>query len=300
MKHSSRNKQMFALASPPAERVELAGATYRLVRVFKHDFWAATCLYEREDPGNDLAAETPSPRTGETPMPRDWPPANVVVKFPRRRSFGGIPLDWTSRGFRGNERAVYRMLEGVPGVPRWVGDIGRDGYGIEYIEGRPLDHDPPPPPEFFDRLRTLFDAIHARGVAYADANKRSNILIGPGNQPFLVDYQISVRRVDWLPWPIRSIVAAAVAYVSRSDLYHLYKHKRRMYPDLLTPEEEALSRRRGGVHDWHRSVSKPYRALRRWFLGRQYRKGALQSPTAKLEDHYQPEKETWRGREDRT
>jgi len=78
------------------------------------------------------------------------------------------------------------------------------------------------------------------------------------------------------------------------DLYHLYKHKRRLAPDELTPEEDALSRKRSGVHLLHRKLTKPYRALRRGFLKKQFEKGSLESPTAALEDHHQPEKATWR------
>ena len=46
MKRQAGNSQMFALRSRPAESILIAVATYRLTKVFKHDFWAATCLYE--------------------------------------------------------------------------------------------------------------------------------------------------------------------------------------------------------------------------------------------------------------
>ena len=82
-------------------------------------------------------------------------------------------------------------------------------------------------------------------------------------------------------------------YLAGRDLYHLYKHKRRMAPERLTPDEDALSRSRGSLHLLHRRITKPYRAARRKFLRNQHQKGRLQSPTAKLEDRYQPEKQTW-------
>jgi hypothetical protein len=138
------------------------------------------------------------------------------------------------------------------------------------------------------------DAIHSRGVAYCDANKRSNILIDQAGECFLVDYQISFRRRDDLPWPISGILAGAVSYVQRSDLYHIYKHKRRLCPEALTPLEEKISRNRGILHSLHRKLTDPWRFIRRRFLSGKFRKGQLDSPTAELEDHYQPEKETWR------
>lgn len=266
---------MFALSEAPPTTVEIAGARYGLVRVFKHDFYAATCLYQARDAGSD--------------------PEKIVVKFGRTRDFCGLGAAWLGELMRAHEEAIYRDLAGVAGVPRWVGSLGSAGYAIEHIDGVPLDHlADAPPPGFFDRLRKVFDEIHARGVGYSDANKRSNILVGPGGEPFVVDYQISIRRRDDWPWPLRAIARGLVAYVVGKDLYHLYKHKRRLCPDELTNEEDALSRDRGGLHLLHRKLTNPWRVLRRRFLRGQYESGRLVSPTAEMEDHHQPEKATWR------
>ena len=273
MSTRNHNTQMFALRQPPPDSIALSGGTYRLLRVFKHDFFAATCLYEA-----DGAASPPK----------------VVIKFGRAHSFCGLPMAWYARLMRSHEEAVYKALAGVAGVPRWAGRVGESGYAIEYINARPLDHLDAPPAGFFERLRELFDAVHARGVAYCDANKRSNILVGPGGRPYLVDFQISVRRRDDWPRLPGSILRRIVDYLAERDIYHLYKHKRRLAPQELTPREDALSRHRSGLHALHRKLIKPWHALRRGFLRSQHRKGALRSPTAGLEDHHQPEKAAWR------
>jgi len=274
MPQTSRNTQLFALRRPPPETVELCGCAYRLVRVFKHDFFAATCLYETAGPAD-------SPR--------------VVVKFGRTQPFCALPMAWYGRLLRRHEEGIYAALGGVAGVPRWVGRVGETGFAIEYVDAVPLDHLDAPPSGFFDRLLDLVGKIHARGVAYCDANKRSNILVAADGRAFLVDYQIAFRRRDELPWPLRPLLAAAVRYMQRKDLYHFYKHKRRLAPADLSPAEAALSRRRGLLHTLHRKLTDPYRALRRRFLRRQYRSGLLESPTADREDHPQPEKRNWRG-----
>ncbi|HOD80384.1 MAG: serine/threonine protein kinase [Planctomycetes bacterium ADurb.Bin126] len=273
-KISSANTQMFALRCPPPGRVELGGCAYDLVRVFKHDFFAATCLYQAAGPA--------------APFDR------VVVKFGRDQAFCGLPLAWYGRLLRRHEEAIYRLLAGIEGVPRWAGSLSETAYAIEYIDARPLDHLEAPPPGLFDRLREIFCAIHARGVGYCDANKRSNILVDDAGQPFLIDYQIAIRRRDDLPWPLSSLSAAAVRYIQQRDVYHLFKHKRRLCPDQMTPQEMELSRKRTGLHWLHRKLTKPWRSLRRAFLSKQYRTGQLASPTAELEDHYQPEKDAWR------
>lgn len=265
---------MFALPAPPPQELAIGGATYRLARVFKHDFLAATCVYECPAPGRGQAAR-------------------AVVKFGRVQDFCGLPLAWVGEWLIGHEEAIYAALAGLEGVPRWLGRLGPRVCAIEYIDGQSLDRVKSPPAGFFDALRTLMDAVHARGVAYGDANKRSNILIDRDGRPCLVDFQISLRRRDDLPWPVSAVLRRVVGYLADADLYHLYKHKRRMAPAELTAEEDALSRRRGGLLGLHRTLTTPYRSLRRWFLNRQYRAGRLVSPTEEMEDDM-PEKATWR------
>ena len=278
MPRKHTNTQLFALREAPPAEIEIAGRRYRRVKVFKHDFWAATCLYERDSAG----------KLPEGTLPK------VVVKFGRTQPFCGLGMTWYGRWLHAHEKGIYGALEGVRGVPRWAGGLSPTAYAIEYVEARPLDHDPAPPKGFFDELRTVLDDIHARGVGYCDSNKRSNILVAEDGRPYLVDYQISLRRRDDLPRPLSTMVAAAVKYIARKDLYHLYKHKRRISPDELTPEEDALSRRHGGLHGLHRRLTRHWRKLRRGFLRRQHDNGRLTSPSADLEDHHQPEKATWR------
>ncbi len=275
MPRQKHNMQMFALRTAPPEVLEIDGAEYRLGRVFKHDFWAATCLYE-------TAVESPAV------CPK------VVVKFGREHSFLGLPLKWVGVMLADHEEAIYARLAGLTGVPKWVGRLSATCYAIEYVQSVPLDHVETLSPGFFERLREVFDAIHERGVAYGDANKKSNILVTADGLPVVIDFQISLRRrSDWPKLP-RRMLDRVVDYLIGKDIYHLYKHKRRLAAAELTPEEDALSRKRSGLHLLHRKLTKPYRALRRNFLKKQYEQGRLESPTASLENHHQPEKETWR------
>ena len=267
------NTQLFALPAPPPEQIDAGGASYRLVRVFKHDFFAATCLYEATAP-----AEI----------------SRIVVKLYRTQPFCGLGLAWLGRASRDHERAIYAALAGVAGVPRWVGCVGQAGCAMEYIDAPPVDRLDSPPPGYFDRMRAVLDAVHARGVAYVDANKLSNMLAGPEGQAFLIDFQIALRRRDDWPAPARALLGRIVRYLQDRDIYHLYKHKRRLAPDELTEEQDRLSRSRGRWHAIHRKLTKPYRAIRRRFLRRQHRTGRLVSPTADIEDQHQPEKDTWK------
>jgi len=264
---------MFALRNGPPDEVQLRGAEYRLVKVFKHDFWAATCLYEdKRKPGG----------------------GRIVVKFGRMQAFCGLPLAFYSKWLADHEERIYRLLAGIKGVPECLGQTNEGGLAIEYVEAVPLDHLDVIPTGLFDRLREIMEQIHQRGVAYCDANKKSNVLVSPDGECFLIDYQIAICAHDNWPWPLRRIFRAAVKYMADKDIYHILKHKRRLAPEQLLPGEEAASRSRGPFHRIHRKLGKPYRFLRRRFLQGQYAKGALRSPTEAIEDHYQPEKDTWR------
>lgn len=269
------NTQLFALRqSPPAELVVL-GRRYRLTKVFKHDFFAATALYTAAEPGDGYA--------------------RLVAKFGREQDFCGLPLRWIGTLLRSREQRVHERLDGVPGVQRWAARLSESAYALEYIEGQTLDTlAGPPPVGFFDQLRTLLDAIHARQAAYCDLHKRSNILVAPDGRPGLIDFQISLLYDEHAGVIRRWVLRRWVAYLQQMDLYHLYKHKRRLARQELRPGEETLSRQRGWLANLHRTLTGPIRTLRRKFLTRQHQAGRLVSPSADLETHDQPEKATWR------
>ncbi len=269
---STRNPRLFALPEPPPLQLTVAEEPWRLVRVFKHDFFAATALYA---------------------SPAD-PTRRIVVKFGRSHSFLGLPLAWLGRWMRHREQRLHERLDGIEGIQRWLAPVGAGAYALHYVEGVTLDHlEAPLPPGFFDRLRELIDAVHARRAAYCDLNKRSNILLQPDGRPALIDFQISVAYDPAAAWPVRLWTRLWLGALQRHDLYHLYKHKRRLAPDALRDHERALLRR-GPLLRLHRLLSTPFRRLRRQYLSRLHRKGELISPSAHLEDHHQPEKATWR------
>lgn len=282
MSRQRPNTQLFALSHPPLAELTVRGYRYRLLKVFKHDFFAATALYEAMD------ASAP------------WP--KLVIKAGREQVFCGMPLDWIGQELLKREQRAHERLDGVPGVQRWVAQLSETAYALEFIEGRTLDTlEAPPPPLFFEKLREMLDAIHARRAAYCDLNKRSNIVVQENGEPALIDFQVTEveREFPTGKWarllaPFAYLQRRYLSYLQHLDLYHLYKHKRRLLPEALTPEEEKLSLRQGRIVRLHRRLVTPMRQMRRNFLTRQHQSGRLVSPSAHLEDHDQPEKETWR------
>ncbi len=225
---------------PPV--VESAGGRYELVQVFKHDFFAATGLYRGSD-------------------------GLVVVKINRTNDLLGVPMKWLGRALARHEMSMYQAAQGVTGVPRLLGPAGPTGFVHAYVPGHPLGRREQVSDTFFDELLTLVRGLHERHLAYADLNKRENILVGEDQRPYLIDFQIGLRLppVGWrkLPgfgWLLRRF--------QQADYYHCLKHKRRLRPDQLTPQEQRVLSRLSLWIRLHRWVSRPFTQLRRRTLRR--------------------------------
>lgn len=102
----------------------------------------------------------------------------------------------------GREEAIYRCLEGCPGVPRLLGRVDRHALAVEHIPGRNAGQyaDGTLPPEFFARLQEVVDAIHARGVVHCDLKNRRNVVVAEGYYPYLVDFSAAFTRQGRFAW----------------------------------------------------------------------------------------------------
>ena len=117
---------------------------------------------------------------------------DVVVKTPHRRG----PLAGLWRSLLEREHAVYERLGGIAGIPRSFGLVG-GGLALEYVAGPSLrEHEAliRNRDELFAKLLATLRAMHAAGVAHGDLKRKDNIIVGPGERPYLVDFGIAVRR----------------------------------------------------------------------------------------------------------
>ena len=139
-----------------------------------------------------------------------------MIKGPRGR---GLRRKLSQSAIR-REARIYHRLRNVPGIPRCFGWLEGGGYLVlERIPGDTL-HDFEDRMEelgnreaFFSRLLATLRGMHAAGVAHGDLKRKKNILVGPGQQPFVIDFGIAVmererrgflfdvvRRVDYNAW----------------------------------------------------------------------------------------------------
>jgi hypothetical protein len=240
-------KQFYALyTSDLPASVSIDGQTYRRVHTFKYDFFAGTGLYEQASSADQSKSASPK---------------QVVIKIYRLRRFFGLTMTWLGKISVHHEARLYKLLQDIDGVPRFAGYVGPTGFAHEFIVGGPLKKGMELPDDFFENFHRLLTTVHQHQVAYVDLNKPENVLLGDDGKPYLLDFQISFAPNNL--WPIfRTMLHPILKQFQREDWYHYYKHKRRLRPDQLTPEERVLACRRSIPIRIHRLISKPYFIIR--------------------------------------
>ena len=214
----------------------LNGIPYQHEKAVKHDFFAATAFY--------LSS------AGE----------RVVLKIGRTQDYAGLPLLWLGRWLCNREIRFYQACQDLPNVPKFLGRVGKTGFVHAYVPGHPLSKEQPIPNDFFDDLAQLLQELHRRNIAYVDTNKPQNILQGDDGRPHLIDFQISFDLHDFGD---NVITRALLRRLQKEDLYHTLKHKRKLRPDLLTPDEAARAKEVSWFIKLHRFITKPYFLIRR-------------------------------------
>ncbi len=225
------------------QSLSLPGGEYERVRVFKHDFFAATGLFRRGD--------------GHL----------VVLKIGRTADVFGLPGRWIGRYLAAREARIYRLLADVEHVPAYLGKWGACGFIHEYVAGRALHKHDQVGDAFFDELQTLMAVIHRRGMAYVDLEKCENIIVGEDGKPHLIDFQISwYPHSRWGRWFPPWVWLGKV--LQRMDEYHLLKHRRRTRPDQLGTEPPADAHLVPAYIKIHRAITRPLQRIRRGVLRR--------------------------------
>jgi predicted Ser/Thr protein kinase len=229
--------------------IHVNGGRYSFVRELKHDFFAATGLYQLSN-GCDVNGDVPK---------------KVVLKVSRQQNLLGLPMRWLGAGICEREITNIRRVADLGRVPRLLSSYGRCGMIYEYIEGRGLDQEPELSEDFFEKLRHLLKELHRRNVVYVDMNKRDNVIVGKDGEPYLIDFQISVHV------PRRVLISRRLSdrllnVLKTADIYHLYKLKRKIQPQYLTEQENRISRHKTVLIKLHRLCATPFRKFQRSFM----------------------------------
>jgi len=177
---------------------------------------------------------------------------------------------WVAGALMRFEVSNCRLFEGLPGTVARTRPVDRSSFLREWVEGTDLRRlkreGGRVPDDFFDDLRATLDAIHARGLAYNDLEKKDNVLLTPNGKPVLIDYQICLSHYRGRWGGLRSLSQRVVSELQRQDLRYLYKMKRRFRPDLMTPEEKQISRERSRAAQIYYPLWRVLHGVKRWFI----------------------------------
>jgi hypothetical protein len=134
------------------------------------------------------------------------------------------------------EAAAYRRLHGLPGVPRLLGRVGRDGLLLEYVPGWNCRDEGAGRlgSRFFEELREILRAVRSAGVLHMDVKR--NVLVSDAGRPVLVDFGASYVIPGWLGPLRRFLVGLAAQYDERE----VVKLKALIDPRQVTAEERAV------------------------------------------------------------
>jgi len=173
------------------------------------------------------------------------------------------------------EYAAYRRLAGIEGIPRCYGLENGERLVLEFVDAQPVREWGDRLPDraaFFERLKALILALHARGVAHADLKRRDNVLATAAGSPMLIDFGAAVLRREnggalnralfrlacridlnaWIKLKYRrryeEITAADLAYFQPTVLERAARSVRRLWRKA-TGRQQRKARRQRADHD---------------------------------------------------
>jgi predicted Ser/Thr protein kinase len=179
---------------------------------------------------------------------RPWQPDILLVEHQGRSVIvkDYAPRRWIYRVGVGlysvwREATIYQVLDGIPGVPGFVGRIDCYALATEYIPGKGAGEAQPGEvgEVFFERLQDTVEAVHARGVALCDLRNMNNVLISDRGDPYVIDFAAAVRR--GARWNV--VLNTVFRLFVQDDRLGVIKLKRRLAPYLVTSEESKRYRK---------------------------------------------------------
>lgn len=223
------------------QEVVLNDEIYRYEKILKEDFFSVNMLYKNEKG------------------------IRYVLKLSDFRFIFGWLLRPLAVFFSRREYRIYKHLTDISGIPELGPRYGLRGYFHRFIEGRTLYELPKTetlPENFFSEFKKIIDEIHKRRIFYLDLNKLGNIIVGKDNLPYLIDFQICMhfKRGKGIYGRINSYLFNLLI---NEDIYHLYKHKKRFQPHLMTEGELLLASRTKFNKFYNRILGQPYRRIKR-------------------------------------
>jgi hypothetical protein len=168
---------------------------------------------------------------------------------------------------RREARALLK-LHSVAGVPRLLGQPHSRAIYIEWVNGKSVKEalvQESDWPKFLAELENTLREIHAQGVAHCDLRGLSNILVGPDQTPYVIDFVscfFAGSRWNFIRgWVFRRFCEA--------DRQALLKLRQRVAPESMNMADAELIMHSGFFNRAMRRIGQVIRKLSLWLLTRQ-------------------------------
>ena len=131
------------------------------------------------------------------------------------------------------EKFILQKLSGISGIPMFVGLEDYNCMLISHIDGDIIKKSYQRlAPDYFEKLLTIAEKIHNRGILHLDIGHKSNIMVKSNGDPAIIDFNTSI----YLPaYPFFSPILKLLAKI---DLTSILRLKLR-----FSPQESTFSER---------------------------------------------------------
>lgn len=191
-----------------------------------------------------------------------------IIKAP----LGHWPMRWITRRLLRHEYRVYRLLEGMAGVPRCYGLVKNRYLVLEHVDGQAYRHAAISDREkYFARLLEIIRQLHARGIGHGDLKNKDNLLVVNGAEPYILDFGIAIVSKRGF----RPLNRYLFRLAQRLDLNAWVKHKYQRRIENISEADRQYWTRSPMEKAWNRM-----RNVVQWLRGRSS-SAAYRPPKAK-------------------
>ncbi len=134
------------------------------------------------------------------------------------------------------EKKAYARLNGLPGIPRFIGTPDPLSICMEFIAEPSLEEaqkGPGVPPKFFEELLVAIERIHNRGIVHCDLNRAANVLVGKEGIPHIIDWASCVSKQECAFFPFSFLYRRFLI----EDRKAVIKYKLRFAPHTVNDRE---------------------------------------------------------------
>lgn len=141
------------------------------------------------------------------------------------------PLAWI---LARREIRTLKKVRGLYGVPELIA-VDKDGLFRSWSEGTPLHLARPDNKEYYLSAQKILRNLRRMGITHNDLAKPQNWLMTSDGKASIIDFQLA---------SVHKKRGALYRYFAYEDFRHLIKQKKSFAPNLLTPTEKRILKKR--------------------------------------------------------